>query len=234
MAITAAAWNNYIQRLRRLCTTAGTLMQSYIDKHGTSDVAALIAYANALVTKYGEGSATLAAQMYDALAELQSATVAAAIPAETVDYGTVAKMVKATATSPVSIAQGVSRLVKQAGADTTLQNAKRDGAEFAWIPHGDTCAFCLMLASNGWRRQSKSAMNGNHATHIHANCDCNYAVRFNSKTTFEGYDPDSYLEQYYAANGDLNTMRRAHYAEDKDKINAQKRAAYLARKQKET
>ena len=60
-------------------------------------------------------------------------------------------------------------------------------------------------------------------------CDYNYAVRFSSKTTFEGYDPDGYLEQYYAANGDLYAMRRTNYAESKDKINAQKRAAYRKR-----
>lgn len=51
--------------------------------------------------------------------------------------------------------RGVSRLVKRAGADTTLKNAQRDGAEFAWVPHGDSCAFCLTLASRGWQRASQ-------------------------------------------------------------------------------
>ena len=161
--------------------------------------------------------------------EIQNAQVAAAVPAETPDYGTVAKMVKATITSPSAMIQGVSRLVKQAGADTTLQNARRDRAQFAWIPHGDTCAFCLMLASNGWRNQSQNAMKNGHASHIHSNCDCTYAVRFDSRTTVAGYDPDRYLEQYRAANGDLNAMRRADYQANKDIINAQKRRAYQLR-----
>ncbi len=187
------------------------------------------AYANALVTKYGEGSATLAAQMYDELAEVQNASVAAAVPAEPPNYDTVAKMVKATITSTSAITQGISRLVKQAGADTTLQNAQRDRAQFAWIPHGDTCPFCLMLASNGWRYQSKNAMKNGHASHIHANCDCTYAVRFDSRTTVAGYDPDRYLEQYRAANGDLNAMRRVNYAANRERINTQKRAAYALR-----
>ncbi len=65
---------------------------------------------------------------------------------------------------------------------------------------------------------------------LHANCDCTYAVRFDSRTTIAGYDPDRYLEQYRAANGDLNAMRRAQYQENKDEINAQKREAYQARK----
>lgn len=125
---------------------------------------------------------------------------------------------------------GVSRLVKQAGADTTLKNAIRDGAEWAWVPHGDTCPFCITLASNGWQRASKKALKGDHAQHIHAHCDCEYAIRFDSRTTVAGYDPDKYLEQYYAYGGDINAMRRAQYASNKGKINAQKRAAYAARK----
>lgn len=27
-----------------------------------------------------------------------------------------------------------------------LKNALRDGAEFAWVSNGDTCAFCMTLA----------------------------------------------------------------------------------------
>ena len=90
----------------------------------------------------------------------------------------------------------VARLVKQVGADTTLKNAKRDGAQFAWIPHGDTCAFCITLASRGWQYMSDEALKGGHAEHIHANCDCEYAVRFDGHSTVAGYDPDKYLEEY--------------------------------------
>ncbi len=229
MTITAKSWSNYVLRLRKLNEKAASLMQTYIDRNGTDDITSLITYANALVTKYGEGSATLAAQMYDELAEVQNASVAAAVPAEPPNYDTVAKMVKATITSTSAITQGISRLVKQAGADTTLQNAQRDRAQFAWIPHGDTCPFCLMLASNGWRYQSKNAMKNGHASHIHANCDCTYAVRFDSRTTIAGYDPDRYLEQYRAAGGDINKMRRVNYAANRERINTQKRAAYALR-----
>lgn len=127
---------------------------------------------------------------------------------------------------------------KQAGADTTLQNAERCGAEFAWVPMGDTCSFCRMLASNGWQRQSKKAMKGGHAEHIHANCDCQYAVRFDGKGGVAGYDPDKYKAEYDAAEGDtwkekLNSMRRAQYKQDGDKIRAQKRATYAKRQDKE-
>lgn len=230
MQITATSWNNYISRLSRLNQKAAQQMQAYLDQHGTGDREALIAYAHALITRYSEGSAELACQMYDALAAAEGVTVPPAEPAEPASYREVAKMVNATKDSPPQLQRGVSRLVKRAGADTTLQNAKRDGAEFAWIPHGDTCAFCLTLASRGWQRASAKVLKGGHAEHIHAHCDCEFAIRFSSNTNVAGYAPEKYLQQYREAGGDLNAMRRVDYAANKERINAQKRAAYAAKK----
>lgn len=230
MQISAKTWNEYITRLSRLNQKAGQLMREYIDRHGTADTADLIAYAYGLVTKYGEGSAELACQMYDALAEAQGALVPAAEPAETASYNEVARMVNATKDqNPANLSNGVSRLVKRAGADTSLRNAARDGAEWAWVPHGDTCPFCITLASNGWQNASDKVLKGGHAQHVHANCDCEFAIRFDHRTTVAGYDPDKYLAQYNAAGGDINAMRRIDYAARKDAINAQKRAAYAVK-----
>lgn len=231
MQITANAWNEYITRLSRLNRKAGQLMREYIGSHGTENTADLIAYAYGLVTKYGEGSAELACQMYDALAEAANAGVPAAEPAAPADYGEVARMVNATKDqNPANLPNGVSRLVKRAGADTTLKNAVRDGAEWAWVPHGDTCPFCITLASRGWQTASQKLLKNGHAEHIHSNCDCEFAVRFHSGTSVAGYDPEKYLRQYRAAGSDVNAMRRIDYAARKDAINAQKRAAYAARK----
>lgn len=230
MRITATAWAAYTQQLAKLNKKAGRLMADYLAAHGTGDTDALIAYAHALVTKYGEGSAELACQMYDTLAAAAKAGVPAAEPAQTAAYSEVARMVQATKQSLPQMQRGVSRLVKRSGADTTLKNALRDGAEFAWVPQGDTCAFCLTLASRGWQKASQAAIKGGHAEHIHANCDCEYAIRFDGRSTVAGYDPEKYLRQYRAADGDINKLRRVNYAANKERINAQKRAAYAARK----
>ena len=222
---------SYHARLSKLNEKAGQQMAEYVAAHGIEDGPALIAYANALVTKYGEGSAELACQMYDALAEASKANLPAAEPAATAEYGEVARMVNATKRqNPANLPNGVRRLVKRAGADTTLHNAIRDGAEWAWVPYGDTCPFCIMLASNGWQKASAKLLKGGHAEHIHANCDCEFAVRFDGSTSVAGYDPEKYLRQYRAAGSDVNAMRRIDYAARKDAINAQKRAAYAARK----
>lgn len=230
--IPSKAWLSYIGKLRRLNTTVANCMQAYVDQYGVSDIQKLIDVAYGLVTKYGEGNAALACEMYDALAELQGAHVPAAEPAETAEYGDVARMVNATKTSTPQLKSGVSRLVKRAGADTMLKNALRDGAEFAWVPNGDTCAFCMTLASRGWQKASKKAIKNGHAEHIHANCDCTYAIRFDPEVNVEGYDPDAYLKAYRDAGSDVNELRRIHYAENRERINAQKRAAYAARNEK--
>lgn len=237
MQISTKDWKNYISRLSALNNKASSLMSEWVAKNGFSDTEALIDFAYAIVTKYGEGSAELTCQMYDAIAEMEGKILPAAVPAQTATYDETAKAVKGClkrSPSGALVASTSARLVKQVGADTMIHNALRDGAEFAWIPSGDTCPFCLMLASNGWRRASKKAIKKGHAEHIHSNCDCQYCVRFSSDTTVAGYDPDKYLSMYDSYEGSwndkVNAMRRAHYAENKDKINAQKRAAYIKRK----
>lgn len=229
MQITTRTWNNYIARLSRLNEAAGQKMREYIRLHGTENTEQLISYAYAVITRYGEGSAELACQMYDALAEAEGVLLPAAEPAATASYGEVARMVHATKDqNPENLPSGVSRLVKRAGADTTLHNAVRDGAQWAWVPHGDTCPFCITLASRGWQTASKKMLKNGHAEHIHSNCDCEFAVRFRSGTTVAGYDPDKYYRQYREAGGDINKMRRIDYAANRERINAQKRAAYAA------
>lgn len=52
-----------------------------------------------------------------------------------------------------------------------------------------------------------------HAEHIHANCDCEYAVRFDGKSTVEGYDPEKYLKIYDSMSGNnpeekINSLRK--------------------------
>lgn len=70
--------------------------------------------------------------------------------------------------------------------------------------------------------------------HIHANCKCTYAIRFNPEVNVEGYDPDAYLKAYRDAGSDVNELRRIHYAENRERINAQKRAAYAEQRRRKT
>lgn len=231
--ISAKSWDRYIDALRKLNTKATNRMLAKINEVGTDDREALeelIRYAYGIATRYGEGASALSAEMYDALAELSGKIVPPAVPAPTASYGDVAKAVYGTnlqSKNPQVMADSIGRLVKMAGVDTMQQNALRDGAEWAWIPRGDTCAFCIMLASNGWQRASKKAIKNGHAMHIHANCDCTYAIRFNSDVDVEGYNNGKeYRDMYYGAEGStpeerVNSIRRHFYAENKGIVGAE-------------
>ena len=241
--ISARSWDNYIKRLRKLSDKAADATKNYINTHDLDSPVAMqefIDYAYALATKYGEGSATLACEMYEAMAELSGVVVPPAIPAETAEYSEVAKSIYGTRLQSEEVTSGaIGRLVKMASVDTMMQNALRDGAEWAWIPRGDTCAFCLTLASRGWQKASKNAIKNGHAEHVHANCDCTYAVRFNQNVNVEGYEPEEYLDMYYDADGNtptqkINALRREFYAKNKETINAQKRSAYAKRIERES
>ena len=227
MQITTRAWTEYITKMSRISQKAADLMQAWVQKNGFSNDKALLDYAYALSQHYGQAIGALSCQMYEATAAAQGMNIPTAEMAPLPEYGEVAKAVRGTMRqSQMNVPATLARLVKQVGADTTLKNAERDGAQFAWVPHGDTCSFCITLASRGWQYMSKKALRNGHAEHIHAHCDCEYAVRFDGRSTVEGYDPDKYLEEYQAAGGDINAMRRIRYKENKEAINARKRELY--------
>ena len=246
MKITSKAWKNYIGIQRRLSDRAATEMLAMLTKlsaqyeEGVITLEeyqnAAIDYAYALATKYGEGAGSAACELYDAIADLQGANVPPAVPADTATVSEAAKAVVGTMKTGNDniVASSVGRMVKLVGVDTIQKNALRDGAEWAWIPMGDTCAFCLTLASRGWQKASKKAIKGGHAEHVHANCDCTYAIRFKPNIDVEGYDPKKYLDMYCDADGGtpqdrINAMRREFYKQNKEAINAQKRSAYAKR-----
>lgn len=241
-------WNKYISALRKVNDKATESILYYLQEFGIpstqAEMDALIEAAYVISTKYGQAAAALAAQWYDATAVLQGVTVPPALPSDPATISEVAKAVVGTSKigNEEIIAASVGRLVKMAGVDTTMQNALRDGAEWAWIPVGETCAFCMMLASRGWQYASKKAIKNGHAEHIHANCDCTYTIRFDHFSNVEGYNSDEYLAKYQDADGNtwqekLRNMRKAtykeYYEEHKDEINEQKRINYAERKERE-
>lgn len=94
-----------------------------------------------------------------------------------------------------------------------VRSATANGMQFAWKPIGDTCAFCITLASRGWQDTHREE----YARHVHPNCDCVMIFRRPGERV-DGYDPSSYLEEYENAPGEtsqdrINAMRRQRYAD---------------------
>lgn len=244
MEISLKAWIEYIDQLRRVNNKAAELVRKYLEKNRipqtSEEIDALIKYAYKVSTTMGEASSAAAAQMYDNIARAAKVSVPVAEPAPTPTYGEVAKTINGMLKhnhSEDAIGSSIGRLVKRTGVDTTMKNALRDGAEFAWVPHGDTCSFCIMLASNGWQHASKDLIKRGHAKHIHANCDCTFAIRFDGKSGVEGYNPQVYKDMYDSAPGDnwkdkLNYMDKEYYELTKDERNARRRELYAERTSK--
>lgn len=233
MVISQKTWNKYIEKLAQVNKEATDKVRKYIDTFGIPDTHQeredMIDYAYSISTVYGEAAAALSCEMFDAVA-LASGKFVVAEPAEVATMSEVGETVngvlKRSQDSEV-LSSAVGSLAKRAGCDTTLKNAEKYGAQFAWIPAGVTCAYCLMIASNGWRYMSKSAMKNGHAEHIHANCDCTYAVRFDEDTKYRGYNPDKLYSEWKSAKGSteedkLNYMRRKYYEENRETILKQK------------
>lgn len=253
MAISAAAWVNYVNRLSAVDKKATALVGDFITNFANiggepfsfdnpDHMRALINYSYGVSTVYGEAAAALACEMYDAAGLASGMFLEPAVPVSPPGFKGVAASVTdaAKAKNVEIVASRVGRLVKKTGARTTLHNAKRDGLKAAWVPHGDTCAFCIALASRGWEDARELEDN----MHIHSNCDCTYAVKYNENTSYAGYDPQTYKDLYYSApvpegekitaKSRINALRREAYAENKEEINAQKRSAYAKRKERES
>lgn len=241
MEVTKKEWNNYIKKISSMDKTAADLIAAYVEEFGTENRDALIKYAVSIVQTFANGSAAMAADWHEAISELQRITIPAAEMAALPEYGDVAKTINGVlkeTSDPKAIGSAASNLVKRTGMRTTLQNAVRDGAEFAWIPNGDTCPFCLQLASYGWRKAGKNTLKGNHAEHVHANCDCEYAIRYGNDLRYSSYDPEKYEDIFQGAEGDTdaekrNSIRRMQYKDPErhEKILEQKREAYAEREE---
>lgn len=241
--VTLNQWAKYRDSLSKICKQASDEYTYYFFnisgfKEGNGlkgvELEEAIDVANAIAQKYGYASAEVACQMYDATAKMEKANVPPAVPAEVATREETASAIvgslKQSNTGKL-VESVMYRLVKQAAADTMIQNAKRDGAKWAWVPSGDTCAFCITLASRGWQPASKAQLHGDHAEHIHGNCDCQFMISFKGGLDVEWYDPEAYKDMYYNAEGNsskerINYLRRKSYAINKESINERRREIY--------
>lgn len=105
------------------------------------------------------------------------------------------------------------------------------GIEIAWVPSGDTCAFCIALASRGWQ-PARYEKFGDYAKHVHGKCDCELVFRTDSSMQIEGYDVDELRAIYY--DREILPEEYRDLPDDeipwKVRVNAIRRAQYKSRK----
>lgn len=113
------------------------------------------------------------------------------------------------------------KYVKQAGRDTMVLNAQREGVGWARVPSGaKTCTWCLILASRDAAYASKrSASRGSDGDKYHGDCDCQPVRIARGDDYPDGYLPENAYEMYQTArdesgSGDIRdiaaSMRRLY------------------------
>lgn len=106
----------------------------------------------------------------------------------------------------------VDEEIRRAANRCVAHNVSKDPAKpwYARVPRGETCGFCLMLASFGFYAKTEKA-----ADHAHDGCDCRIVPGFPGETKVRSYDPDGMYERYnecLAALGGRNGISSDWYA----------------------
>ena len=81
---------------------------------------------------------------------------------------------------------------RRAANECVARNVLKDPAKprYARVPQGETCGFCLMLSSFGFRYRTEES-----ASHAHPKCNCRVVPSF-GKATVKGYDPDGMYDRF--------------------------------------
>lgn len=236
--IPRAALDYLTEQINACSADAQAKALKLLEKIDWSDVAAarqaVVDAINILVAEYGLASAQAAADFYDASRELCTGE----------KLGAKAYTVHDPRATEGAIRAFVSRIVKNGDIDGFNKAAcsrigyeiRRDANEciaengakdplkpkFARVPGGgETCGFCLMLASFGYNYNSRQS-----ASHAHDNCDCRIVCSWDDDGA-EGYDPDGMYERH---NKVLDSIGGRNGIRDEwDALPEEERDAYIAR-----
>lgn len=169
------------------------------------DAATMIA--SSAVWRYGDGAASLAADLYDRIAKAEGLALANAEMYDGPDLEAISRGVRYQAGRLVNgdadgFADGCEELVGyhvgQAYRKTVYGNVRRDhgcGIRYARVPMGvETCTYCTMLASRGFDYRSEES--AGHASH--RGCDCLVVPGVQGRTVVGGYDPKALYARWKA------------------------------------
>ncbi|TCD53762.1 hypothetical protein EJ419_07290 [Alloscardovia theropitheci] len=169
-----------------------------------------------LVSKYGDVAGTAAAEWYEQAREADLgksdfiATIGEGYPSEAVQ-DSIRWQAGVLWDDPQQMQRflnnSIDRWVKYCGRATIMENVRHDSHKVKWalVPQGKTCAFCTMLASNGFHYERKYKAQAAQ----HANCDCWPCPSFKSRQAFiQGYDPDKLYNDYQEAREELARARK--------------------------
>lgn len=204
--------DNYTKALNKLSADVQAKLAADLAKIDfTADVAtvrdAIIDRMEMYCGPYTDMAAILAAEFYDGLREQAVGAKLGAyaesgrepVATEKAVRGIMQDVVEGKAAEVVvrKLTGRADYEIKKAAGECIYRNGQRDPLKpkYARVPSGgETCRFCIMLASRGFVYHSKEAAGEN--GHYHANCDCRIVPGFGGSTTVPGYDPDLYYDMW--------------------------------------
>lgn len=170
--------------------------------------AALFEFVPALVSEYGDVAASVAADWYEELRDLEGvggsfrAPLAPPVPVAQVN-GRLGFATRPdgplwtgdTATLSAFVGMMSNEYALQPGRETVMQAAHKDNAAYARVPEPGACKFCIMLASRGFV-YSQSTVGD--TKKFHGKCRCNpMPIWDETRARVEyGYDPDALYDLY--------------------------------------
>lgn len=208
------------------------LKQAAIDEFaaetaGMTDFDEIMAEAVRIAEKFSVLGSELGAQWYDLCAELAGVQVEAA-ELHAMDQEALESAARSTAaasheptvrdTFNYYLQNVINESIRATGDANLWRDYERGvkGGRWARVPVGDTCAWCLMLASQGaWYVSEKSALRED-AGKYHRGCDCK-AVYYADPESIQGYENlGKYKQMYYAAEDAriANARGREKYPEE--------------------
>ena len=178
----------------------------------------IIEAATEVAMKYSYLGCELGAQWYDLCSELAGLDVEDAYLPEVNETQLAARTRTAIESAPESstvrdvmdsfLQNTINDSIRTTGSANLWRDYERGKAPGRWarVPVGDTCAWCIMLASQGaWYLSEESALGAN-GGHYHDNCNC-IAVYHADADSINGYTKlDDYKGMYYEA----DNLRRAN------------------------
>lgn len=181
------------------------------------------AYAE-LVRAYGSAAAAAAVELYRSLRSAQAPpTSYEPVIYRPDDAGLLAWDAANSASLPDSSMQRVMGYADE----TLLRNADADPARPRWalVPHAGACAWCRLMASQGFVYSSEASVAR------HPNCVCTPVVDFDAESPrLDGYDPGELRDEYLLARAEAEDAAREEWAamspEQRDAYKAKGRGAY--------
>lgn len=202
--VSRADLRRYSRRVEAVNKAAGQemarLIDAFLKRYPFASVSVARQYAITagviVLNKYGDAASELSAQMFEEL------TGKSAVYDDSDPSAYIAKEARYQAQKLVDgdvkgFSDAMSKCIEdQMGrkANATMRRScARHGIRYARVPMGgDTCPFCIMLASRGYVYTSAEAA-GDESNHYHANCRCKVMPQ---GADVEGYDPDEYYRQW--------------------------------------